>query len=58
MLPPILEGCEPFAERPLVGLHVGELHEEHLAHLSDTIRELAAGTIDREAARERLAGLQ
>ena len=43
------------ADGAVLGTHVGELHEEHLAHLSDTIGELAAGTIDRETARARLA---
>jgi thiol-disulfide isomerase/thioredoxin len=46
------------ADGAILGTHVGELHEEHLASLSATIAELTAGTIDRETARERLAGLQ
>ncbi len=46
------------ADGAVLGTHVGELHEEHLVQLSATIRELTAGTIDRETARERLVSLE
>ena len=55
-------GAMPFsvftaADGAVLGSHSGELHEEHLEILSATIRDLAAGSIDRAAARERLASL-
>jgi len=46
------------ADGAVLGNFAGELHPEHLAELSATIAELTAGAIDRETARERLAGLR
>jgi thiol-disulfide isomerase/thioredoxin len=45
------------ADGAVLGTHAGELHPEHLQLLSATVAALTAGTIDREAARERLAEL-
>jgi len=55
-------GAMPFsvftaADGAVLGTHAGELHEEHLDILSETIEALATGSIDRETARERLAEL-
>jgi hypothetical protein len=46
------------AEGAVLGTFAGELHPEHLAVLSATVAELMDGGIDRETARERLAGLR
>jgi thiol-disulfide isomerase/thioredoxin len=41
----------------ILGIHTGELLPEHLDSLEATIADLKAGTIDRSAARDRLADL-
>jgi thiol-disulfide isomerase/thioredoxin len=41
----------------ILGIHTGELLPEHLDSLEATIADLMAGTIDRSAARDRLADL-
>ena len=46
------------ADGAVLGTYAGELHPEHLELVSATVAALAAGTIDREDARERLEGLQ
>jgi len=56
-------GAMPFsvftaADGAVLGVHAGELDAGHLAEYRATLGELEAGTIDREAARERLAGLR
>lgn len=44
------------ADGSVLGVHTGELHEEHLIELATVLDELDAGTIDRAIARARLAG--
>ena len=46
------------ADGAILGAFAGELHEEDLENLSATIADLTAGKIDRQAARERVAGLR
>lgn len=52
-------GVMPFSvftapDGAVLAIHAGELHEDQLALVSDTLTALGAGTIDRAAARERL----
>jgi thiol-disulfide isomerase/thioredoxin len=56
-------GAMPFsvftaADGAVLGTYTGELHAEQLELVSATVAELIAGTLDREAARARLAGLE
>ena len=44
------------ASGSVLGVHTGELHTEHLSNLAAVLDDLAAGTIDRDIARARLAG--
>lgn len=45
-------------ESRVLGVHTGELHEEHLENLSATLADLRTGAIDLAAARARLAGFR
>ena len=40
----------------ILGIHTGEIHAEHLENYAAVLGELAAGRIDRGAARARIAG--
>jgi thiol-disulfide isomerase/thioredoxin len=42
----------------VIGVHTGELHAEHLENLRAVLDDLGSGAIDREIARQRLAGLR
>jgi thiol-disulfide isomerase/thioredoxin len=44
------------SEGATLGVHTGELHEEHLENLQAVLEDLDRGTIDLEAARARIAG--
>jgi hypothetical protein len=46
------------ADGAVLGVHAGELHEEHLANFVATLAALNAGDIDRSGARDRIAGLR
>lgn len=46
------------ADGAVLGIHTGEIHAEHLDNLAATLASLETGEIDRETARERLAGLR
>jgi thiol-disulfide isomerase/thioredoxin len=46
------------ADGATLGTFAGELHEEDLENLSAAIADLTAGRIDRQTARERVAGLR
>ena len=44
------------ADGSILGVHTGELHSEHLEEFSSIVDDLAAGRIDIEQARSRIAG--
>jgi thiol-disulfide isomerase/thioredoxin len=44
------------ADGSILGVHTGELHSEHLEEFSTIVDDLAAGRIDLEQARSRIAG--
>jgi thiol-disulfide isomerase/thioredoxin len=44
------------ADGSILGVHTGELHSEHLEEFSTIVDDLAAGRIDIEQARSRIAG--
>jgi len=46
------------ADGAVLGVHAGELHEEHLDNFVATIAALNAGEVDRSGAREMISGLR